>query len=60
MYSSSPLLYSFAQQCCCNLVRGIGHTSQDLGYRDFEEQSALRFAANTSVFTAEWGLALSI
>ena len=53
-YSSSPLLYSFALQCCCNLVKRNGsHKSRSGLYRDFEDQSAHRSAPNTSVFSLQ-------
>ena len=53
IYSSSPLLYSFALQCCCNMVKM--NRSQKLRsiYGDSEEQSALRVAPNTSVFSLQ-------
>ena len=55
----TALLYCFILLPCSVVVtwwRGIGHTSLDLSYRDFEEQSALHSATNTSGFSLHHGV----
>ena len=55
----TAFLYCFILLPCSVVVPwcgGIGHTSRDLSSRDFEEQYAIRSAANTSVFSLQNGV----